>query len=154
MSEVTEITYVPKKLDIKLKAKFWAAYTQQPYYEEGRIPKFTEVRQILNTSSIDKKWKSELFKEWFLDNNTGIAKLFAERDNMINNLIAITQGDGKDSDKLKAMSMAFDLMNMGKKPKPIIKMIDSGIDKMEEHEIEAELQRIEDARKKKTDIGD
>ena len=35
---------------------------------------------------------------------------------MINNLIAITQGDGKDSDKLKAMSMAFDLMNMGKKP--------------------------------------
>ena len=153
MSEITEITFVPKKLDIKLKAKFWAAYTKQPYYEEGKEPKFTEVRQILNTSSIDKKWKNELFKEWFLDNNTGIAKLFAERDNMINNLIAITQGDGKDSDKLKAMSMAFELMGMGKKPAPVKMMIDSGIDKMDEHQIEAELQRIGDA-KKKSDIGD
>ena len=138
-----------KKKDHELKAKFWGLLQQQPWYVDGMVIERKHVRQLMKTSTLEKRWKNPLYGEWFLNNNTGKELLLSERDNMIRNLIEITQNsDEKTTDRLKAMSMAFDMMGMNQKVKPREKFLDQDVNKMEEHDVVEELKRLRSAREK------
>ena len=136
-----------KKKDHELKAKFWGLVQQQPWYAEGMKIERKHVRQLMRTSTLETRWKNPLYGEWFLNNNTGKELLLSERDNMIKNLIEITQdANQKTADRLKAMSMAFDMMGMNQKQKAKEKFLDQDVSKMEEHDVVEELKRSRSAR--------
>ena len=138
---------VLKKKDHELKARFWGLVKQQPWHAEGMIIERKHVRQLMKTSTLETRWKNPLYGEWFLNDNTGKELLLSERDNMIRNLIEITQNsDEKTADRLKAMSMAFDMMGMNQKQKPKEKFLDQDVSKMEEHDVVEELKRLRSAR--------
>lgn len=149
-----EVKLALKPKDHQLKAKFWGLVQQQPWYAEGMKIERKHVRQLMKTSTLETRWKNPLYGEWFLNNNTGKELLLSERDNMIRNLIEITQSSGeKTADRLKAMSMAFEMMGMNQKQKPKEKFLDQDVSKMEEHDVVEELKRLRSAREK-TDKSD
>jgi hypothetical protein len=145
---IDDITYVPNNREVRMKAAFWAKYQTNPVYQAGDIPALADIVSTLNSSSIEKSWKKDGFKEWFLNSDEFRQKsryLATRAQEELEGLLAMPVGEGgiKASEKLSAIKLAFDLEGSYQKKQKEVKMLDAAIDKMNPAELESYIAKLE-----------
>lgn len=141
---IEEIQYEPTKTQREIKKKFWSKFKSSPGYSPGSVPSRAVIQRIVKNqaSTIYKKWDTPGFKEWFLNDNAFEETLYEHEHSMLFDLIDIAKNtEAKDSDRLKAIGMYFEMSGRFKKKAPEIKYMDASINSMSEDQIKAELQK-------------
>lgn len=74
---VDSLVYVPTTQERKLKAKFWSRAAENPLVSlNGNSITLAQVKQLAgNANIVDTSWKKPGFKDWFLNQDEGRAKL-------------------------------------------------------------------------------